>query len=45
MRGYPTEDTSISLFKPVFWFCRKVIAEPMIIGIAQVDEDRVEDGK
>jgi hypothetical protein len=25
--------------------CGKVIAEPMIIGIAQVEEDRVEDGK
>jgi hypothetical protein len=29
----------------VFGFCGTVLAEPMIIGIAQVDEDRVEDEK
>jgi hypothetical protein len=25
-----------------FWLCGKVIAEPKIMGIAQVNEDRVE---
>jgi len=34
-----------TLPQPTKLGCGKVIAEPMIIGIAQVDEDRVEDGK
>jgi hypothetical protein len=33
------------LNRAIFDLCRKVIAESMIMGIAQVDEDRVEDGK
>jgi hypothetical protein len=41
----PVINNLSTLTRGAFWFCGKVIAEPMIIRIAHVDEDRVEEGK